>query len=147
MSSLADNGRLVNLGVVKYWGGDALARVTINRAFEVGGGYEYIKAHSDETGDDPLDRLPHNRWEAWGQVRPLPWITAIARVKYYGQSLSQGVEVDGYTTIEASAAAQVTKAYLAVFRIDDLMDEAPETRPGVFMPGRTYSLVIQGQWQ
>ncbi|HET9623754.1 MAG TPA: TonB-dependent receptor [Kofleriaceae bacterium] len=147
ISSLAANGRLVNLGVVKFWGGDALARVTINRALEVGGGYEYIKARSDETGDDPLDRLPHNRWEAWGQIRPVPWITAIARAKYYGQAFSQGVKVDGYVTVEASAAAQITKAYLAVLRIDDLMDEAPETRPGVFMPGRTYSLVVQGQWQ
>jgi hypothetical protein len=81
------------------------------------------------------------------QGRPVPWITALARVKYYGQSLSQGAKVAGYTTVEGSVAAQVTKAYLAVFRVDDLMDEAPETRPGVFMPGRTYSLVIQGQWQ
>jgi hypothetical protein len=142
----ADNGKLKNLGLVTYLGGDALVRVTVNRELEAGGGYEYIKAHSDETGDDPLDRLPHHRWEAWVQGRPLPWINALARVKYYGQAFAQGVKVDGYATVEASAAAQITKAYLAVLRVDDLMNEAPETRPGVFMPGRTYSLVLQGQW-
>ena len=48
---------------------------------------------------------------------------------------------------EANLTAQVTKEYLAVFRIDDALDAAPETRMGYHMPGRVYSIVLQGMWQ
>jgi hypothetical protein len=68
-------------------------------------------------------------------------------VQYYGQSTSQGALVAGYTLLQASVAWQITKTYLLVARCDDILNEAPETRPDVFMAGRTFSGVLQGQWQ
>ncbi|HEX4419852.1 MAG TPA: TonB-dependent receptor plug domain-containing protein [Kofleriaceae bacterium] len=144
----SDNGKLINLGVVTFYGVDTQARVTINPMFEVGGAYGYIKAHDEDNGtDDPLDRLPHNKWEAWVQARPERRFSGLARVSYFGQSISTGMTVPGYTIVELDASAQITKQYFVVVRCDDLLDEQPETRAGYHTPGRIISTVLQGTWE
>jgi outer membrane receptor protein involved in Fe transport len=146
-----DAGMLVNLGTVDFWGIDTRARVTPIPVLELGGGYEYVKARSTDAGgathDDPLPRLPHNRWDAWVQGRPAAWFSALVRVKYFGASIDQSQRVAGYATVEANVAAQITKQYLAVLNVDDLSDVQPETRIGYHTAGRVFSLIVQGTWE
>jgi hypothetical protein len=35
---------------------------------------------------------------------------------------------------------------MAVVRCDDILDKAPETRNGFHLPGRVFSLIVQGTW-
>jgi outer membrane receptor protein involved in Fe transport len=140
-------GRLINLSVVRFWGVDTQARVAPHPLVDVGAGYQYVKAHSSDTGDDPLDRLPHSRWDAWAQVRPERRISVLARAKYFGSAIDQTRRVDGYTLIEACITAQITPQYLGVLRIDDLADARPETRAGYHTAGRVVSLIMQGTWE
>jgi outer membrane cobalamin receptor len=149
-------GQLVNLGSVSFWGVDSQARVTPHRMVEVGAGYEYVRAHSSDrhtspegvrTGYDPIDRLPHHRWDAWVKALPDARISALARLTYFGSAVDQTRRVDGYTLVEANLTAQITKQYLAVLRVDDLLNIAPETRAGYHMPGRVISIVMQGTWE
>ena len=146
-----DMGKLVNLGTIDFWGADALARVTPIRMLELGGGYEYVRARSVDAGGvshaDPLNRLPHNRWDGWIQVRPDPRYSALARIVYFGKSIDQGAQVDGYATLQANLAAQITGQYLAVLNVDDLTDVRPQTRAGYHTAGRVISLMMQGTWE
>jgi outer membrane receptor protein involved in Fe transport len=142
-----DMGELINLGIVNYWGVDTAIRVTPHPMVEAGAAYEYIKAHSSDSGDDPIDRLPQHRWEAWAQTRPHPRISALARVKYFGSAIDQTKLVDGYTVVEANVSGQITKEFFGVLRIDDLLDARPETRAGYHTAGRVVSVVVQGTWE
>lgn len=139
-------GKLVNLGSVNFYGADLLGRVRVQRRVELGGGYSYVKAHSDTTGDDPLDRLPHNRWDAWGQVTARANLTGLVRVTFFGESRNQGMTLAGYTQLEATGTWQITRQYMLVLRGADLTNTRPETRPGVFGPGRTVFAVFQASW-
>jgi len=143
----ANHPLLVNLGKVNFWGVDTQARVTARRWLEAGAGYSYIMARSAPTGDEPLQRLPHHRWDGWVQGRLDDRVSVLARVKYFGPSNDQGMRVAGYTLVEANAAAQITARYLAVLRVDDLLDAQPETRSGFHAAGRVISLVMQGTWE
>ncbi|HEU4733705.1 MAG TPA: TonB-dependent receptor plug domain-containing protein [Kofleriaceae bacterium] len=149
-------GHLINLGTIGFWGVDTMVRVTPHPMFELGGGYGYIKAHATATTaadgmtvdlDDPLDRLPRHRWDAWISGRPHARISGLARVKYFGSSIDRTQHVDGYALVEASLTGQITPRYLGVLRIDDLLDERPETRAGYHAAGRVVSLVVQGTWE
>lgn len=143
----ADMGKLTNLGKLSIYGVDTQARVEIIPNLWLGGAYNFIKAHSDDSGDDPLDRLPHHRGEAWVQGSPIDKLTLLARVRYFGDSIDRSMNVDGYTLLEATATAPLTKQYLAVLRVEDLLDVQPETRAGYHTAGRVITLVLQGQWQ
>lgn len=141
-------GKLTNLGGVNFWGIDAQARVAvIPDHLDVVGAYNFVKAHSNVSGDDPIDRLPHHRFDAWAQGALDKRYSALVRVKYFGTAIDKTVPVDGYALVEANLTAQIAKEYLAVLRIDDLLDTAPETRDGYHLPGRVVSLVLQGAWQ
>jgi outer membrane receptor protein involved in Fe transport len=140
-------GKLTNLGIVRFWGVDTQARVAVHPLADVGGGYSYVKASSSDTGDDPLDRLPHHRWDLWAQARPDPRISVLARARYFGAANDQTRRVSGYVVFEACVTAQITKEYLGVLRVDDLADEQPETRAGYHTAGRVVSIVMQGSWQ
>lgn len=140
--------KLTNLGRVNFWGIDTQVRVSIvPDHVEVGGAYNYVKANSDSSGDDPIDRLPHNRFDAWVQGSLDKRFSGLARVKYYGNAIDKGTTVDGYALVEANLTAQLSKEYLAVLRVDDLLNVAPETRDGYHLPGRVISVVLQGMWQ
>jgi len=143
----ADDGRLINLGVLDLYGLDLIGRVTIVPRIEAGGAWDYVRAYSDTAGADPLDRLPHNKLEGWLQATPDPHISLIARVMYFGESIDQTVKLPGYTTVQLTATAPISKEYLAVLKCDDLLNAAPETRAGYHTVGRVISLVLQGSWQ
>jgi hypothetical protein len=142
-----DMGKLVNLGEITFWGVDTQVRVAPHRTVETGGGYGYIRARSSDTGDDPLDRLPRHRWDAWIRARPGARFSALARVRYLGAAIDLGQRVDGHTVFEGSVTAQLTSQYLAVLRVDDLWNVRPETRAGYHTAGRVVSLVVQGTWE
>jgi outer membrane cobalamin receptor len=143
----ADMGKLTNLGVLDIKGVDTNARVRVIDMLTLGASYEYIKAHSGDTGDDPLDRLPHHRADALVEVQPVPFMQLTARVKYYGESVDKGMPVGDYTLVEASLSSRIYDDYLAVLRVDDALDVRPETRAGYHSAGRVVSLVLQGEWQ
>jgi outer membrane cobalamin receptor len=143
----ADMGKQINLGKLSIYGIDTQARVEIVPNLEVGGAYNFVKAHSDDSGDDPLDRLPHHRVESWVQGTPHPKLTLLARVRYFGSSVDRLLPVDDYTLVEATATSPITKSYLAVLRVEDLLDVRPETRAGYHTAGRVITLVLQGSWQ
>ena len=148
----ADDMRLVNLGKLDYWGGDLLGRVRVHPLVELGGAYDYIVVRQEAQGttpavDDPLDRLPHNRWEAWAQATPYRDVSALVRVTYFGESINQLVHVPGYTLLLATVTWQISPKYLLVLRGDDLLDARPETRAGYHSAGRTITAVFQAQWQ
>jgi hypothetical protein len=138
----ADMGMLVNLGTLDFYGIDTAVRVALPRNSAVGGSYGYI--HVD--GDTPIDRLPSHHADLWYESRIHPRLNAIARGKYVGDSVDRSMPVYGYMLIELTFTAQLSRGTLAVLRIDDLADERPETRAGYFSPGRTATLIVQGQW-
>jgi outer membrane cobalamin receptor len=147
-----DAGQLVNLGAIQFWGVDGQVRVAPHRQLETGLGYEYVKARADQVGDvpakdDPIDRLPHHRWDAWIQGHLDERFSGRLRVTYAGSAIDQAVPVAGYTLVSANLTAQLTRDYVGVLRIDDLLDARPETRAGYHAAGRVISLVVQGTWQ
>lgn len=142
----ADQGKVVNLGTVNFWGVDAQVRGQVHERLELGGSYSYVKAHSADTGDDPIDRLPHHRFDAWARGTLGPRFAGLVRVHYFGSAIDRTMTVTGYTLLEATLTAQLTPGYLAVLRVDDALDVRPETRAGYHTAGRVVSLVVQGTW-
>lgn len=139
----ADNGMLINLGKVKYYGIDTSVRVTLPRAIEVGGSYNFVETDQPTTEQ----RLPHHRGDAWASIQPLTGYTVLARGRFFGKAVDRMERVPAYALVELTASAQIDKDYLVVTRVEDLLDERPETRAGYFSPGRVITLVLQGQWQ
>ena len=148
-------GKLINLGTLDFWGADAIARVRVHRTTELGAAYDYVRVREEGTAtmpavNDPLDRLPHNRAEGWVQYTPERRFALLARVRYFGSSIAQGTTVPAYTLVEATATWQISRTYLAVLRGDDLLDARPETNSignAIYhAPGRTITLIVQGQW-
>jgi outer membrane receptor protein involved in Fe transport len=137
-------GRFANTGPLDVYGVDALARYAIRRV-EIGGSYQYLRARSDRA-DEPLDFLPHHKLDAWVRAFLPRDLTVLARAKYISTALDGGMEVGNYTLVEANVTAQLGKTYLAVVRVDDLLDKRPEVRAGFPSTGRVVSLVLQGSW-
>ena len=137
-----DTGKLVNLGILNYYGVDVVARAKVEKRIEVGASYDFVKVT-----DDAIDRLPHHRADGWVQATPDPRLSILARVKYFGPSLDKGMSVPGYTTVDATVTSPLSKEYLAVLRVDDLLDKRPETRAGYHTAGRVILLVLQGSWE
>jgi len=142
----ADDGRLVNLGVLQLYGFDLIGRVTVERRVELGGAWDYIRATSDVDPTDPIDRLPHNKAEGWLQVTPDPRVSLIGRAMYFGASRDQLVTLPAYTTVQVTATAPIDKTWLAVVKCDDLLNAAPQIRAGYHTVGRVVSFVLQGTW-
>ncbi len=140
-----DMGMLVNLGSLVFYGIDTQARVALPATLELGGSYNYVTV--DGELDNPIDRLPHHRADAWISGHPDPRLTLLARARYFGESLDKMRTVPDYALVELTATAQITAEYLAVLRVDDALDERPETRSGYFAPGRVVMMIVQGQWQ
>ena len=154
----ADDGRLVNLGNLDLYGLDLIGRVQLARRLEVGGAWDFITGYSELDGvvtHDPLDRLPHDKVEGWVQVTPDPRLSLIARVMYFGANIDQGVVLPGYTNVELTATAPISKTLLVVAKYDTAvgwdngldLDAMPETRDGYHLIGDVFSLVLQGTWQ
>jgi outer membrane cobalamin receptor len=140
-----------NLGRLDILGLDTSARGKPHPMVEVGASYSFIRARSDSDDPalemDPLDRLPSHRADGWVQVTPDRRLSLRGRVSYFGQNIDRGESLPGYSLIEATVTAPITKEYLAVLRVDDLTNVAPETRFNFHGPGRVISLIVQGTWE
>lgn len=139
----ADMGMLINLGKVKYYGVDTAARVYLPATIVLGGAYNFVKTDQPETEQ----RLPHHRVDSWIQGSPHEKLTLLARARYFGKAIDRMQTVPAYALVELTATAQIDKEHLAVLRVEDALDERPETRAGYFTAGRVITLVLQGQWQ
>ncbi|HVK78105.1 MAG TPA: TonB-dependent receptor [Kofleriaceae bacterium] len=144
--------RLTNLGTVDVRGLDASARVQVHPMVQLGGSYALTldRSRNDDAGmwiDDPLDRLPDHRADGWIKGTPIDALTVVGRVRWFGEAIDRATTVDSYYLVEASASAQFGGDWLAVVRCDDLLDERPETRSGFHLPGRVFSLIVQGTWE
>lgn len=138
-----DMGMLINLGNVDYYGIDTSARVTLPATLEVGAAYNFVRTDQPETEQ----RLPHHRVDSWIRGSPHERITLLARGRYFGKAVDRLQTVPAYALVELTATAQLDRDHLAVLRVDDLLDERPETRGGYFSAGRVIMLILQGQWQ
>jgi outer membrane receptor protein involved in Fe transport len=155
------------LDKLRIYGTDFIGRVRLHPMVEVGVGYSYIRAKTCPGNDaltllacrgpnvdvDAMDRLPRNKVEGWVQATPDPRVAVLARVKYFGRNVD-GTNPDmspryvsGYTLVEGNASWALTKHYLAVLRVDDLLDARPYTRFGFSGPGRVIALILQGTWE
>jgi outer membrane receptor protein involved in Fe transport len=138
-----DMGMLINLGKVKYYGVDTAARVYLPATIVLGGAYNFVKTDQPETEQ----RLPHHRVDSWIQGSPHEKLTLIARARFFGKAIDRMQSVPAYALVEFTATAQIDKQHLAVLRVEDALDERPETRAGYFTAGRVITLILQGQWQ
>lgn len=136
------SGKLVNLGALNFYGVDALAEVGVANEIAVGGSYNYVRVT-----DDAIDRLPRHRADAWIRATPIAALSVLARAKYYGEAVDQGMQIRGYTTVDTTLTSQLASQYLAVLRCDDVFDRRPEIRAGYRAAGRTVMLTLQGSWQ
>jgi len=137
----ADRGMLVNVGALELYGVDASIEAALPATIEAGASYDHVG------GGDSLDRLPQHKADAWIAGRPHPRVRVLARARYTGESIDRSVVVPGYTLVELTATAQLSREYLAVVRVEDLADVRPETRAGYVSAGRVVTVVIQGQWE
>jgi outer membrane cobalamin receptor len=141
--------KLVNLGTLDVMGVDARVTVRPVDALEVGGAYAF--AHDRELDEttgtwrqDPLDRFPDHRVDGWIKATPIAAASAVVRLRYFGESVDRMMTVGSYSLLEASATATLRGDWMAVLRCDDILDKAPETRNGFHLPGRVFSLIVQG---
>ncbi len=115
------------------YGVDVIARAKLHHLVELGGGYSHVRATNDKSRD-AITRLPRNKVEGWVQATPLPGLAVLARVEYFGDNFQGTTLNPGYTLVQATATWQATKQYLAVLRVDDLLNLAPQTRAGFTPP-------------
>lgn len=143
----ADMGMLINLGELRIYGIDTQGKVHLPGNLEIGGSYMYVRARGDTRNVEPLDRLPRHRADAWIQARPAQRFSLLARGRYFGESIDRTMLVPSYALVELTATVQLSREHMAVLRVEDLLDERPETRAGYFAPGRVITFVLQGQWR
>jgi hypothetical protein len=162
-------GKVANFDTMVLYGIDTQAKVNVHAMVEVGASYGYVKAcqlGSQEGcdvgvammgGADPLDRLPRHRADGWLQVMPAKNVSALVRARYIGDAIDLGVacttDMNGrelgpcaHVLLDATATATIGKEYLAVLKVDDLLNRRPETRLGYHSPGRVVMVVFQGSW-
>ncbi len=147
----ASGGRMENHGIIEIRGGDGRIKVRPHRTATVGAAYALTLAREwnedlDLWMDDPIQRLPVHRGDAWVEATPVDRVSAIARVRHFGASMDGTLEVPSYTLFELSASATWRDDWMAVVKCDDVLDARPPTRNGFYMPGRVFSLVVQGTW-
>jgi outer membrane cobalamin receptor len=143
----ADMAALVNIDRLDFYGIDTNGRVTVHPMVEVGAAYNYIALRACANPPCQFDRLPKHRAEGWVEVRPDPRLALHTRVRYTSSFIDQAEILRGYTTVEASATATLSRKYLIALRADDVLNRRPETRANYFGPGLVVSLVLQGQWE
>ena len=144
-------GELLNLGATDFWGIDGQLRAAPHPRVEAGVAYEYLRARAAAYSvlaaqDDPISVLPHHRFDAWVDGRPVDWLSGQLRVTYGSASLDNTAVISSRTVISATLTAHLTSQYLATLRLDDLANERPETRLGYHTPGRQVLVVLQAAW-
>jgi vitamin B12 transporter len=123
------------------------ASLDLNRAGRIGGGAAW--SFADASADDPLqepDNLPRHKLEAWAQARVTRRAGVTARVRHVGDRTDHDQPLGSYTTVDASAWAHLA-ALRAALRIENLSDLHYLERDGVYAPGRTFILSLEGTWE
>jgi outer membrane receptor protein involved in Fe transport len=138
--------RLQNTGTLDIYGVDMIGRVQLSKLVAVGAAYQFVRARSQQS-NEPLDFLPAHRAEGSVHVTPSARFAGVMRVKYISDALDRGSTVPGYALVEGSFSAQLSREYLALLRIDDLLDRRPETRSGYHSQGRVVSVIFQATWE
>ena len=143
--------RLINLGRVDVRGADVSLRLRLHARATIGGSYALTldrarRADDQPWTDDPIERLPDHRADAWLQGTLPRAIVVTGRGRWFGDATAQGQPIASYLLVEASVAVTFGRDWMAVVRCDDVLDAAPETRNGFHLPGRVFALVAQGTW-
>lgn len=140
---------LVNLGELTVEGVDVSAKVELVDEVAFGGAYDFATARAPDQpppqDEEPLDRFPHHKAEAWVRASPLAAVSVLLRWRYFGAAVDRSEEVDPYQQWEVTVTGQ-HDGWLGALRIDDLRDVAPETRAGYRQPGRVFTLTLQRTW-
>ena len=69
-------------------------------------------------------------------------------VRAVGHAVDRGMTTPRYVLCDGSLTASLPgDDWLGVIRVDDILDEQPETRFGYRLPGRTATLSLQGTWK
>lgn len=142
-------GKLENVGQLRVIGIDLHATATVRKAWprlRVGAAYTPVRATTDLTDGDALDRLPRHRGEGWLEIDPSSRWSVRLRLRSYGESLDQGQTVPGATLVDGSVAFRWSHGNQATLRIDDAFDNRPELRTGFRSPGRTIMTGLALQW-
>ncbi len=135
---------LVNLGDLTVDGVDVALRARPLDQLAVGAAYQYTRATSTDLGDDPLDRLPAHRAEAWARLSPTACLDATVRWRYASRAVDREQVTPAYTLAEVSVSARVSPRWQLALRGDDLGDTRPELRSGYRTAGRTFALTVLG---
>jgi outer membrane receptor protein involved in Fe transport len=140
-------GKLANLGRLSFVGGEASAHVRPLDALGLGASWSYERARAEDTGDEPLDFLPHHRGDAWLKVRLGARVSAEGRVRYVDRRLDQQQVLPAYLTSDLSGSWMVRTGLRATVRVDNLLDRRFEVRAhGYRDPGRVVVLVVEAVW-
>lgn len=134
---------LYNTGTIDITGIDVIAKSDPTPHIGIDAAYSYI--HASGSTAEPLDFLPHHRYEATLRGRQ-GMISGYARVRTITQFVDGGVTVPGYTLVEAAVNGQLSPKYTVVLRIDDALDARPLVRASYHGTGRVASLILQGTW-
>jgi outer membrane cobalamin receptor len=134
---------LYNTGTIDVTGVDVIAKTDPTPYLGIDAAYSYI--HASGSTAEPLDFLPHHRYEASLRGHGGAF-SGYARVRTITQFVDGGVTVPGYTLVEAAVNDQLTPKYIAVLRIDDALDSRPLVRASYHGTGRVVSLILQGTW-
>jgi outer membrane cobalamin receptor len=134
---------LYNTGDLDVTGVDVIVRTDPIPHLGLDAAYSYINASGST--DEPLDFLPHHRYEGtirgmWGEY------SGYVRARAISKFIDGGDTVPGYTLVEAALTDQLSKKYTLVFRIDDLLDARPLVRASYHGMGRVGSVILQGTW-
>jgi outer membrane cobalamin receptor len=135
--------QLINTGALDIYGADVIVRTDPIAHLGIDAAYSYI--HASGSTAEPLDFLPHHRYEA--TVRgTFGAYSGYARARTITQFIDGGVTVPGYTLVEVALNDQLSPKYVAVLRVDDLLDARPLVRASYHGTGRVASLILQGTW-
>lgn len=139
---------LVNVGQTNMIGADG--RVTVMPYAPVRGGasLSLVEATSKDLGGDAVDRLPGRRGDLWLAGDWRERAGAMVRYRYTGTFVDQGVLLDDYWLLDASAYTWVTRQIMGGLRIDNALDARYlERAGGVVGLGRVVLLTLQGTWE
>jgi outer membrane receptor protein involved in Fe transport len=127
------------------------ARLELNRRGLLGGGVAYAFTDATAPADDftgpPLDLLPAHTAETFvtGLVgRRAGWL---GRLRYIGERVDRNELLDPYVTADASIWARVAGDVRASIRAENLAGARYQERAGIFAPGRTFVLSVDGTWE
>jgi outer membrane receptor protein involved in Fe transport len=142
------NPMLVNVGETTLRGVDARITALPYAPVRAGGSLSLVRATSEGSGDDAVDRLPGRRGDIWVAGDRRERAGGLLRARYIGVMVDQGVALDDYWLVDASSYYWVTRGIMAGLRLDNALDARYLDRAGGIMGlGRVLFLSVQGTWE